>query len=77
MKKIQNNFLGDVVQISLADIAQKDPGLFQAPEPVEAFEAWWGSSGLKNGKSSARKAWYAALKEMGCFDEAGQDISNM
>ena len=57
-------------QSVFAEIASKGPQTFSAPPPKEACEVWWGNNGnrMRGSKYVARRAWYAALREMGCND---------
>lgn len=53
----------------LFEIVNKGPHEFSAPPPTEAFEVWWGKefgAKMRGSKYVARRAWYAALREIGC-----------
>ena len=59
-------------QSVFAKIASQGPQTFSAPPPKEAFEVWWGNefgNRMRGSKYVARRAWYAALREMGCFED--------
>ena len=62
-------------QSVLAYIVSKGQHTFSAPPPKERFEEWWTQefgNRMKGSKYIGRKAWYAALREMGC----NEDVAN-
>ena len=51
------------------ETSSKGQQMFSAPPPKEAFEVWWRKEfggRMKGSKHIGRRAWYAALREMGC-----------
>jgi hypothetical protein len=59
-------------QALFSSIAQKGQHAFTASPPKEAFDVWWSKefgTRMRGSKYIARRAWYAALREMGCNDD--------